>query len=639
MPFQVYKNHQPPSRELLLQWTDARGIYREHGISIDSMEDDQGWRIVAQEDLKIGQLLLSMSKKCIFSIRTSSLSSIVPESQFKLSHTILPLSLCLVYEFELERRSTFYGYLQSLPRTLGVGLPVFWDAINGDEWQDGHEALKWLRGTEAAREMIKKEKAGMGLKDIQAFYDSAKHWLPLSSPPPFSAFAHAYCIVSSRAFAVDDYHLTALCPFADIFNHSSSPHTCLSSDDFVCEQCGSLPQCKHDFANDETLPPRLRHLSETEIIKLGEEEDTIDMRVERRVEKGEEVFNTYGQVGDGRLLTEWGFIGEEFADHGLTWYVEDVKTVMQAPLVDSVDWEKLFSQLLHWISASKLDTFDDSILCPPVLSCPNLLNLDQNGRVSVNVFFVFWVQIALQEEPTLRTDIPESWTRSIADDIRLVESNWNDIQTMSVVVSPTDPNRSRLVKVAVLIRRLVENRLQSMYRPETFQTDIIDARDSLDGEKDRRLRLAMTLAVNERALLLSALEKWNHYLHVYGQGNGHPHWPHLHTAFDIQHGVYNLSTQLQANHNTQTHIYPDTTALPESHVAAFFPQQRSAALHLQTQTLFSFPFRLERRTIARTLLLNHDSSKGQARRFSLSRCSGTKQPATGHPPSHHLATT
>lgn len=80
------------------------------------------------------------------------------------NHTIFVLSLVVLHEMRLAEESTFWGYLQSLPRE--VDLPLFWGAksvLPEEERLDGLEGSKWLCGTEAGRDLLRKEREGMGL--------------------------------------------------------------------------------------------------------------------------------------------------------------------------------------------------------------------------------------------------------------------------------------------------------------------------------------------------------------------------------------------------------------------------------------------------------------------------------------------
>jgi hypothetical protein len=110
--------------------------------------------------------------------------------------------------------------------------------------------------------------------------------------------------------------LLAILPFlvavaAAPIGKSSSPHTSLLPDPFVCLFCGSLPQCLHDVVSNGKID-RLRSVHPNHLKKManGEIGDTVDMRAERDVNGGGEVFSCYEEgIGQGKLLVEWGFVG------------------------------------------------------------------------------------------------------------------------------------------------------------------------------------------------------------------------------------------------------------------------------------------------------------------------------------------
>lgn len=76
------------------------------------------------------------------------------------SHTILGLALALLHELRLGVDSDFWGYIQSLPREA-VPIPTLWPLE--DAGSDAQLAIPWLRGTEAERDLRRREREGVGL--------------------------------------------------------------------------------------------------------------------------------------------------------------------------------------------------------------------------------------------------------------------------------------------------------------------------------------------------------------------------------------------------------------------------------------------------------------------------------------------
>ncbi|OWZ58582.1 hypothetical protein C356_01178 [Cryptococcus neoformans c45] len=528
----LFHAYPPPSRACLLGWLAENLVYTSPSLTIQPMSASSGYRIVAERDIEIGELLLSLPKYSILSHQTASLSAITHLASA--SHTILNLSLCLLHEIRLFTNSRFYGYLQSLPRDMEAGLPVFWKIGKGVEVEDGERGLQWLKSTEAEKELRKSEKQGLSLSDIYAFYLRTSHLLPPTStdplPSPFLAFVHAYTLISTRAFLIDLYHLTALCPFADLLNHSAFPHTCLASDDFVCYMCGSLNVCEHDLSRPDGLdengtPRRLAHLPQVEIIRLKNENDNIEMRLERQVKKGEEVFNTYGDIGDGRLLAEYGFIGEEFADSGLTWEMEDIfpnSRDLHFNIIGQgwVDFcEKLSSVICHGDGLSDwtegIGDVDEDLLCPQELSNPGLLNLDQSARLSIVMFALCHLRVDQGAIPSDEHLIVEYFQYVMAGVVPELARSWTELQQTGGI--KTCQPSSTTIRTARFVYQLLQSRLNAMYEPQLSQAELLDSRDSLDPIKDKRQILGLTLAINERGLLQSASNKWLQFLSAFEQ--------------------------------------------------------------------------------------------------------------------------
>ncbi|KIR24722.1 hypothetical protein I309_06449 [Cryptococcus deuterogattii LA55] len=494
------------------------------------MSASSGYRIVAERDIEVGELLLSLPKFSILSQQTASLSALTHLAST--SHTILNLSLCLLHEIRLFTDSKFYGYLQSLPRDMGAGLPLFWGIGKGTEVEDGERGLQWLKGTEAEKELRKSEKEGLSLPDVYAFYLHTSHLLPPTStdplPSPFLAFVHAYMLISTRAFRIDLYHLTALCPFADLLNHSAIPHTCLASDDFVCYICGSLNICEHDLSppdgqGENGTPRRLAHLPQVEITRLKNENDNIEMRLERRAEKGEEVFNTYGDISDGRLLVEYGFIGEEFADPGVTWEMEEIFPNFRSPHFNLIGqgWVDLCKQLSSvtchsdgssdWIEG--VGDADEGLLCPQEPSDPGLLNLDQSARLSVVMFALCHLRVDKGAIPPDENLIVEHFQNVMPGVVPKLARSWTELQQTGVIKA-YQPSTTT-IRTAKFVYQLLQSRLNAMHKPQLSQAELLDFRDSLDPIKDKRQILGLTLAINERGLLRSALNKWLQFLSAF----------------------------------------------------------------------------------------------------------------------------
>lgn len=299
---------------------------------------------------------------------------------------------------------------------------------------------------------------------MRQYYAAAVTHLPPTRmhphPSPFEAFAHTYSLVSTRAFVIDLYHLVALCPFADILNHSGpGHHTSLASDDFVCHICGSLPACVHDGPE----PNRLAHLAERERARLSNL-DTVDMYVEWPVKEGKEVLNTYGEgLGEARLLVEWGFVpsgdeeGEEgekreepLAGEACTWEPEEVvpDSVKEVEVVAAAN-----------TAASKLFDEDDNydtLLCRP---SKGVYHLNNAGQFSLRLFAALYAKHAP--------------LKYLLGDMRALDDAWAEVQDGAELY----PLPAHLRAVVLDLRALLQARLDGMHRPGLNIGELYDLRD------------------------------------------------------------------------------------------------------------------------------------------------------------------
>lgn len=109
------------------------------------------------------QTVCKIPKSALLSARTCSLPPLTDAPVLTTAHSILGLALALLHELRLGPDSSFWGYLQSLPRET-VPIPALWPLC--PEGSDAALALKWLQGTEAERDLRRREREGVGLVSL-----------------------------------------------------------------------------------------------------------------------------------------------------------------------------------------------------------------------------------------------------------------------------------------------------------------------------------------------------------------------------------------------------------------------------------------------------------------------------------------
>lgn len=100
--------------------------------------------------------------------------------------------------------------------------------------------------------------------------------------PGFDDYLAARSVVSSRAFTVDDAVGVGLVPIADLFNHRT----------------GGNHVCVADVDDASAIPAAARSATG---------EPSMYVRVVSTADAGDEVFNTYGNLGNAKLLSSYGF--------------------------------------------------------------------------------------------------------------------------------------------------------------------------------------------------------------------------------------------------------------------------------------------------------------------------------------------
>jgi len=206
---------------------------------------------------------------------------------------------------------------------------------------------------------------------------------------------------------------------------------------------------------------------------MEKEVDSVDMRSEREIKEGEEVFNSYGRgIGDARLLVEWGFIEGEFAGHGLEWGVDEILTSLLREGDDVKEIKKAWKEIVEKGSVAlelypdgDLDEDTERLISPPLTSSSDdlILNLNHNGQVSLNI----WIALYLLCRPS-----PTTLTERIELDI---VTSVNALETANISPNPTLD--ATTIETSRLVVRLLKKRMEGMYRPEMPMEELLDLRD------------------------------------------------------------------------------------------------------------------------------------------------------------------
>lgn len=355
-------------------------------------------------------VLAKIPKTSCITIHTSKISDILAEEGFAGG---LGLVIAVWFEKGIGLASKWAGYFDSIQEK--EYLPIFWT----------DEELALLQGTE-----IDPSGVGSDIQDIM--HDYTHHAVPLMqrhrdifrnmSDTSVESFMKAASLVASRAFGVDDIHGDGMVPLADVFNHKVSvvqlseeyaihgaessssdsdahedvessefsspgdtdlvsfPQPCARGPDAILERCGMT------CANGLDLRLHIAIIDDTR-------NDCLQIMSASPLHKGEEVFNTYGELGNADLVKKYGFCVPEnpftYVNLDKNVLVQSIREMLATtnprkkvkPLIDRI---RVFEELCDIIK-DQTELLDNETGEEPFLIYPE-------GHVSVTVYvFVFIV--------------------------------------------------------------------------------------------------------------------------------------------------------------------------------------------------------------------------------------------------------
>ncbi|KAG0318286.1 hypothetical protein BGZ99_005779 [Dissophora globulifera] len=351
-----------------LQWAHENNIEWDKD-AIEIREGKHGLGVYAKKDLDAGFELIQVPKSIVLSEQNSGIANLLEEEEIE---GYVSLTLACLFELSLGSASNWSAYLALLNNRR--------PQMAGDLPEDARQLMK------------KSEVYGdieTDLKDMQEDFD--KIVVPFLEKHPdvftteivtkffsYEEFKTMAWHVSSRAMDVDNYHVSALVPFADFVNHNSEPNSDYLTHEDVCEICGAL-SCEHldelDDDEDEDEVPELesavakkKRAAAKKSEANGDDEDTendddddadwededindtCDIILDEDVKKGEEITRHYGPFPNKIFLSKYGFAVVDNPDDTVSIQLEAVKTAAGGILSDS----SVLEERVQWF----LDTED-----------------------------------------------------------------------------------------------------------------------------------------------------------------------------------------------------------------------------------------------------------------------------------------
>ncbi|KAG0050008.1 hypothetical protein BGZ90_007180 [Linnemannia elongata] len=217
-----------------LTWAEENNIQWDKD-AIEVREGKHGLGIYAKKNLDAGYEAIQVPKSIVLSVESTGIANLLEEEDIE---GYAGLTLACMYEYSKGAESVWSAYLA----LLAESRPQMPSDLSED-----------------ARELLKKSEVfgdiETDLKDMQEDYDTVIVPFLEKHPEVFSAeikakffsfedFKTMTSHVSSRAMDVDNFHISALVPFADLVNHNSEPNSDYLTHEEVCEVCGAI-SCEH----------------------------------------------------------------------------------------------------------------------------------------------------------------------------------------------------------------------------------------------------------------------------------------------------------------------------------------------------------------------------------------------------------
>lgn len=240
------------------------------------------------------------------------------------------------------------------------------------------------------------------------------------------------------------------------------------SETWVCAECGALHACEHD---DEELREG-RAVEMTLDAVEEEEEDCCELVSVRGIEAGQEVFNSYGELSNSRLLAFYGFALEANKYDRITFAMDDILRHAPTPPPASANIaEDLGSLVKEWVSTHnpsspfpESEAEDDPIIHDPT----SHLYIDADAHLSSSL----WLLLLLLHIPlpAARTKRHELLLRLKSAQCRRVHGA--ELQEGEAELGALDERALHLLVGAV--RTLCAARVREQYAEEKTGAELLE---------------------------------------------------------------------------------------------------------------------------------------------------------------------
>lgn len=397
---------------------------------------DKNRGVEAKRDLARGEIVATIPFEACLTLRACSRSDIAASVETRLAETKLEAGwlvglTCALCVERNEPTSRWRAYDKVLPRRENNVVSLW-----------GETERKLLVGTEL--EMTLRDELSAAKSEWERVVEPifARHSLACS----FEDYHDARTVVSSRAFTLSPNAGVGLVPIADAFNHRTGGHDVNVGDGSAATTTSGDALC----------------------VKVTKEDG---------VRRGQEIFNTYGMLGNANLLNSYGFAQEENPADKVHLTTTNIRAEAALAGISGGQIAKRF----EWLESVGLCSSDGSFA------------IDKSRDNFREMCDVVWTCITVDE---LFNRVRHSNTRADAMDAIFSVSKSMNTRRENDVYSTLTP------EVSDIVSRAIERRL-SLYASLPH--------DSASGvgktsEMEERLALAAQLIRAEREILSTTLD-------------------------------------------------------------------------------------------------------------------------------------
>ncbi|XP_037407812.1 ribosomal lysine N-methyltransferase 3-like [Triticum dicoccoides] len=299
-------------------WLREHGVVCSDALRLDASEAG-GVYVRALAALREGDVVATIPRRACLTPRTSGAAAAIKDAQ--LGGT-LALAVAVMYERARGADSPWHDYLRLIPDCEPV--PLVWPE---------DEAARLLAGTELDK-TVKQDREFLcedWKECIEPLISSGELGVKPDDLSLEKYFA-AKSLLSSRSFRIDKYHGSGMVPLADLFNHKTDGehvHFTKSDDSDSDEEEdgddqsnadsgeeGDVDQSNIDLveekddddqSNASADEPSTVENSTAKPSGEGYNDEDLEMIIVRDANPGDEVYNTYGTMGNAALLHRYGF--------------------------------------------------------------------------------------------------------------------------------------------------------------------------------------------------------------------------------------------------------------------------------------------------------------------------------------------